>query len=132
MIRLIQKVKNNLKNSIKINSKFVRFDSTSLTDIPISRFCSRVTLYSEKCIIDFETYHHGNTVQLRIPKVFKPHLWNNLYIFEIFLINPILLLALFFLANSSNNVMNLICLTNQTYYVSSNLTCLTPSDSSES
>ena len=27
MIRLIRKVKNNLKNSIKINSKFVRFDS---------------------------------------------------------------------------------------------------------
>ena len=28
MIRLIQKVKNNSKNSIKINSKFVRFNST--------------------------------------------------------------------------------------------------------
>ena len=28
MIRLIRKVKNNSKNSIKINSKFVRFDST--------------------------------------------------------------------------------------------------------
>ena len=29
MIQLIRKLKNNLKNSIKINSKFVRFDSTS-------------------------------------------------------------------------------------------------------
>ena len=28
MIRLIRKVKNDSKNSIKINSKFVRFDST--------------------------------------------------------------------------------------------------------
>ena len=32
MIRLIQKVKNNLKTSIKINSKFVQFDSTPPLD----------------------------------------------------------------------------------------------------
>ena len=30
MIQLIQKVKNNLKNSIKINSKFIRFDLASI------------------------------------------------------------------------------------------------------
>ena len=66
MILLIRKAKNNSKNSIKINSKFVRFDSTSRPIGKIGTFRCRKLVYLQRVHYGSELRFSGFSLILKV------------------------------------------------------------------